>query len=180
MKIPLIKTGTLQWEQGFPVLKTGFSPWELTYREFSVSLTGFGFTVWYGFLWPPRKISVCVSLAYRNNFFHNDPPFEFIWIFFIQRGEPLWKKWFLWAKETHPDILCGGIRNPYKFQNQYGARCDAELCRLCFKQISKCNKKWWNSFLYTGGPHISWFLVPKGYHEMQGSWIPRTVFSVNP
>ena len=39
-------TGPLQWEQGFPVMKTGFSLWELTYREFSVSLTGFGFTVY--------------------------------------------------------------------------------------------------------------------------------------
>ena len=32
----------------------------------------------------------------------------------------------------------------------------------------------------TGGPRISWFLVPKGNHEMRGSWIPRTVFSVKP
>ena len=30
---------------GFPVMKTGFSLWELTYREFPVSLTGFGFAV---------------------------------------------------------------------------------------------------------------------------------------
>ena len=30
---------------GFPVSKTGFSLWELTYREFSVSITGFGFAV---------------------------------------------------------------------------------------------------------------------------------------
>ena len=35
-----------------------------------------------------------------------------------------------------------------------------------------------NSITCTGGPHISWFLVPKGYHEMRGSWILRTVFSV--
>ena len=34
--------------------------------------------------------------------------------------------------------------------------------------------------MYTGGPRISWFLVPKGNHEMRGSWIPRTVFSVKP
>ena len=27
----------------------------------------------------------------------------------------------------------------------------------------------------TGGPCISWFLVPRGNHEMQGSWIPGTV-----
>ena len=33
---------------------------------------------------------------------------------------------------------------------------------------------------YTGGPHISWFLVPNGNHEMRGSWIPKTVFSVKP
>ena len=43
---PVMKTGTLQWEQGYPVMKAGFSLWELTYRELSVSLTGFGFTVW--------------------------------------------------------------------------------------------------------------------------------------
>ena len=30
---------------GFPVMKAGFSLWELTYREFPVSLTGFGFAV---------------------------------------------------------------------------------------------------------------------------------------
>ena len=32
----------------------------------------------------------------------------------------------------------------------------------------------------TGGPRISWFLVPKSNHEMWGSWIPRTVFSIKP
>ena len=45
-EIPVMKTGTLHWEQGFPVMKTGFSKWELTYREFHVSLTGFGFAVY--------------------------------------------------------------------------------------------------------------------------------------
>ena len=30
----------------------------------------------------------------------------------------------------------------------------------------------------TGGPCISWFLVPKSNHEIWGSWIPRTVFSI--
>ena len=37
-RIPAMRTG-------FPVMKTGFSLWELTYREFPVSLTGFGFAV---------------------------------------------------------------------------------------------------------------------------------------
>ena len=37
-RIPTMRTG-------FPVMKTGFSLWELTYREFPVSLTGFGFAV---------------------------------------------------------------------------------------------------------------------------------------
>jgi hypothetical protein len=32
---------------GFPVMKTGFSLKELTYREFPVSLTGFGFAVYH-------------------------------------------------------------------------------------------------------------------------------------
>ena len=40
-----MKTGTLQWEQGFPVMKTGFSLWELTHREFPMSYTGFCFAV---------------------------------------------------------------------------------------------------------------------------------------
>ena len=43
---PIMKTGTLQWEQGFLVMNTGFSLWELTYREFPVSLTGFEFAVY--------------------------------------------------------------------------------------------------------------------------------------
>jgi hypothetical protein len=42
-----MKKGTLQWEQGFPVMKTCFSLWELTYREFPVSLGGFGFAVYH-------------------------------------------------------------------------------------------------------------------------------------
>ena len=32
-EIPVINTGSLQWEQGFPVMKTGFSLWELVHRE---------------------------------------------------------------------------------------------------------------------------------------------------
>ena len=35
-------------------------------------------------------------------------------------------------------------------------------------------------FTNTGGPCISWFLVPMSNHEMRESWIPRTVFSVKP
>ena len=35
----VMKTGTLQWEQGFPVMKTGVSLWELTYRELPDFLT---------------------------------------------------------------------------------------------------------------------------------------------
>ena len=46
------------------------------------------FSNWYGFLWPPRKISGCVSLAPRKHFFHKGPPFEFIKILFLQRGDP--------------------------------------------------------------------------------------------
>ena len=41
-EIPVMKTGTLQWGQGFPVIKTGFSLWELIYREFPVSIQGLG------------------------------------------------------------------------------------------------------------------------------------------
>ena len=32
-EIPVMNTGSLQWEQGFPVMKTGFSLWELVHRE---------------------------------------------------------------------------------------------------------------------------------------------------
>ena len=33
---------------------------------------------------------------------------------------------------------------------------------------------------YTGGPHISWFLVPKGYHEIRGSRILKLFLVLNP
>ena len=68
---------------------------------------------WLGSLWLPHKISVCVSLAPITHFFHKGPPF---WInlkfmlFLIKKG-------FLGAKETHPDILRGGLRNPYQLKN---------------------------------------------------------------
>ena len=29
-------------------------------------------------------------------------------------------------------------------------------------------------------PRISWFLIPTGYHKMWGSWISRTLCSLNP
>ena len=32
-EIPVMNTGSLQWEEGFPVMKTGFSLWELLHRE---------------------------------------------------------------------------------------------------------------------------------------------------
>ena len=46
------------------------------------------------------------------------------------------------------------------------------------QDISYALKFFWNH--NTGGSRISWFLVPNGNHEMRGSWIPRTVFSVKP
>ena len=78
---------------------------------------------------PPSKISGCVSLAPRTHFFHKNPPPP-LWRKKINefKGGPLWKKCFLGAKETHPDILRGGHRNPIP--------------------IGKCNKKWWDSFLH--------------------------------
>ena len=39
--------------------------------------------------------------------------FFFKW---IQRGN-LIKKFFIGAPETHPDILCGGHRNPYQLES---------------------------------------------------------------
>ena len=71
----------------------------------------------YGFLWPPPKISGCVSLAPITHFFHKGPPFEEINFKLIQRGNPYEKKCAFWAKETHPDILRGGHRNPYQMEN---------------------------------------------------------------
>ena len=41
-EIPVMKTG-------FPLMKAGFSMWKLTYREFLVSLIGFGFAVYLEF-----------------------------------------------------------------------------------------------------------------------------------
>ena len=35
--------------------------------------------------------------------------------FFLQ--DPYEKKCVIGAKETHPDILCGGHRNPYQLKN---------------------------------------------------------------
>ena len=75
------------------------------------------FSNWYGFLCSPRIVSGCVSLAPRKHFFHKGPPFEFIYIPFLQKRGPLWKKVFSGAKETHPDILRGGHRNPYQLEN---------------------------------------------------------------
>ena len=50
----------------------------------------------------------------------------------------------------------------------------------CTRLFGHCITHLKNFNVCTGGPHISWFLVPKGYHEMRGSWIPRTVFSIKP
>jgi hypothetical protein len=47
-------------------------------------------------------------------------------------------------------------------------------------QVKILKRKLLHSAGYTGGPRISWFLVPNGNHEMRGSWIPRIVFSVKP
>ena len=66
------------------------------------------FSNWYGFLWPPRKISGCISLAPITNWNLK---------FFSSKGGPLWKKCVIGAKETHPDILRGGHRNPYQLEN---------------------------------------------------------------
>ena len=60
-----------------------FSPSDI---QKTVPLVFIAFSSWYGFLWLPRKISGCVSLASRKQFFQKGPPFEFIYIFFILRG----------------------------------------------------------------------------------------------
>ena len=74
------------------------------------------FSNWYGFLWPPRKISGCVSLAPENTFFIRVPPLNYL-NFLSPKGGPSWRKCFLGAKETHPDILNGGHRDPYQLKN---------------------------------------------------------------
>ena len=48
------------------------------------------------------------------------------------------------------------------------------------KILTTTNTGFFFKIKYTRGPRISWFLVPKSNHEMQGSWIPRSVFSVKP
>ena len=71
---------------------------------------------WYDSPWPPCKKSWCVSLAPENTFFIKIPPLEKKNVNKFKRG-PLWKKVFSGAKQTHPDILRGGHRNPYKLEN---------------------------------------------------------------
>ena len=41
-EIPVMNTGSLQWEQGSLLWKQVFPCWELAYREFPVSCTGLG------------------------------------------------------------------------------------------------------------------------------------------
>ena len=70
------------------------------------------FSNWYGFLWPPRKISGCVSLAPITVVQQGSPNNTL-----SSKGGHLWKKCVIGAKETHPDILRGGDRNPYQLEN---------------------------------------------------------------
>ena len=49
-EIPVMNTGSLQWEEGFPVMKAGFSPWELIHTEKTL-------------FWP------CTGLQWWNIFF---------------------------------------------------------------------------------------------------------------
>ena len=62
-----MKTGTLQLEKGFPLMKTGFYLWELAHREFPVSYAGFGFVV----------CNVIESEIKRENI-HMKPPTMFL------------------------------------------------------------------------------------------------------
>ena len=50
------------------------------------------------------------------------------------------KKCVIGAKETHPDILRGGHRNPYLVY-------DRNLVSVSAIPNGKCNKKWRDSFL---------------------------------
>ena len=49
---------------------------------------------------------------------------------------------------------------------------------LKIKSLEHISRYLWCHDGNTGGPRISWFFVPKDNHEMQGSWLPGTVFSV--
>jgi hypothetical protein len=55
----------------------------------------------------------------------------------------------------------------------------ALLCSSSFGDVTQW-LRWENMNPKCGGPSISWFLVPKSNHEMRGSWIPGTVYSVKP
>ena len=57
-------------------------------------------------------------------------------------------------------------------------RCTNLHCINCYVYKSLRNELENVDLNTTGGPRISWFLVPNGYHEMGGSWIPRTILSV--
>ena len=64
------------------------------------------------------KISACTCFlsSQKTIFSYSVPPLN-SFNFFIQMGGPLWKKCFLWAKETHSNILRGGPRNPIQLKN---------------------------------------------------------------
>ena len=64
---------------------------------------------------------------------------------------------------------------------------NAFLCQKMFSLLKQKLSLWLplhfqvsRDYSKAGGPRISWFLVPNSNHEMRGSWIPRTVFSVKP
>ena len=56
-------------------------------------------------------------LSSRKLFFHMGPPLEKRNVNDFKGGTLKKKKVFSGAKETHPDIFCGGHRNPYQLEN---------------------------------------------------------------
>ena len=79
------------------------------YNQKTVPPLFIAFLKWYEFLWPPRKILGNVSGASINHFCYKGPPL-------IHLKFSL-SKCFIEAPETLQNILCGGYRNPYKFEN---------------------------------------------------------------
>jgi hypothetical protein len=65
-----MNTGSLQWEEGFPVMKTGFSLWELLHRENPV-LTLYGIAVCWlqivyeGEIWSLFNVTFCWKVDFH-------------------------------------------------------------------------------------------------------------------
>ena len=90
-------------------------------------------------------------------------------------GEPVHQKQIIssvWKLMNNPVLL---VTNCKSWQMVYSV---SRLFLFTLANMREICCLFWTCVSNTGGPRILWFLVPNGYHEMQGSWIPRTILSV--